>query len=356
MSRSSSSRHIGLVTVVMLASVSCEDNPSTPPVDLTPELVVTAVEPTTIFIGEEFVITGGGFGVDGEVRHVGTELVVVEWTDDTIRAVAHDWREGPLVITTQDSRSVITPPVQSIGVAHSVEPQFVEVGEQITIAGLGFGDAPGEVLHAGAALQIVSWSDGVIRVISGGLRDDEPLTVKTRDFGAVTTPPSTSVVPADLDMTEYRFAWGELTATLMDYTGEDPDYIWVGTDSRWKPELEWDGLSFVGLWSADGHSERSEGSVEESLALAHGVFHSHEWWYFDISQYYSSRSDIEAYGIPLFRVEADTVEYRLVGDAVIDQVSAHSRLSTTGHYSEYEGLVEDPRGRVPQVSLVFTRD
>jgi hypothetical protein len=338
--------------------MACEDTPSTPPtdpVDTTPHIGITSVEPTAAFIGEEFTITGWGFGLDGVITHAGAELAVSEWTDDVIRAVARDWREGQLVITVRDSVRVRSFPVRSVGVAHDVVPREVEISGELMITGLGFGDGPGQVLLAGVALPIMSWADDLVRVTALGLHDHEQVIIDTRDYGTVGTPTVTTVAPSDLDMTGYRHAWAVLKASFVDY----PDYATVTTDSPWKPDLEWGGLTFGGVASeyriSGQRSLTVNGSIEPSLTRMQGSFRLHESWE-GSGDFHVREEDVRARNIPLFRVDADTVEYRLRGGAVLDLASAHFRESWPGQHAEAEVMVRNFSHPDPVVSIFFTRN
>jgi signal peptidase I len=126
--------------------------------------VVTALDKVEGLPGDTVTITGTDFGKkqeSGWVTFAGTPGGVVSWSDTEIVATVPDGADAGYVGVVQNG--IVSNGIFFIPFAHpavtSVTPEYVLVGDTVTIAGQNFGDEPDTVVVGGVPIVPDTWTD-----------------------------------------------------------------------------------------------------------------------------------------------------------------------------------------------------
>ncbi len=127
-------------------------------------LVVTALDKIEGLPGDTVTISGTAFGKKQEtgwVTFAGTPGAIVSWSDTEIVATVPDGADAGYVGVVKNgivSNGIFFIPFEHPAV-ESVSPEYVLVGDTVTIAGQNFGDELDTVVVGGVPIAPVTWSD-----------------------------------------------------------------------------------------------------------------------------------------------------------------------------------------------------
>lgn len=216
---------------------------------------ITAVSPTTARAGDQIAISGSGFGAtqgSGNVWLGSTYGAVVSWSDTQVVAtVASGAKSGTAQILQGGIWSnaidfmVITPNITN------VSPTTAIAGNQITIAGTGFGasQGSGNIWLGSAYGVVVSWSDTqAVATVASGAKSGTAQVLQGGVWSnavnlTVSTPNITSVSPTSgIAGTQITIAGTGFGAT------QGSGNLWLGST-----------YGAVVSWSDTGRSYRSSG-------------------------------------------------------------------------------------------------